>query len=88
MRFQMFEDIINEPESTNYMPEFNIRQVNYLFVKAVESKFNEELKPQYVKEMEDYNPAGLANLVRIQENNGTTTLEGLKGFKKSESVLN
>ena len=36
-----------------FKPEFNLRQCNFLFVKAVESKFNEEMKPDYVKELED-----------------------------------
>ena len=51
---QATDALVNAKE-LEFKPEFNLRQVKYLFVKAVESKFNEELKPQYIREIESMN---------------------------------
>lgn len=45
-------------------------------MRAVESKFNEELKPDYVKDIDNY-----------LESTQTHTGDNLKGYKKSEFVL-
>eukprot|EP00347_Sterkiella_histriomuscorum_P022344 403330810 len=83
-----------------FRPEFNIRQVNYLFVRAVESKFNDDLKPQYIKDMEAVQQSSIqqphshfesiqnikANAYDFQQND-PTDVKNMKGFKKSEYIL-
>ncbi|CDW85816.1 UNKNOWN [Stylonychia lemnae] len=70
----------DDPNQFVFKPDFNIRQCNYLFVRAVESKFNDDLKPQYVKEME----VGHSTILGGEKND---EVQALKGFKKSELVL-
>ena len=63
-------------DELTFRPEFSVRQCNFLFVRAVENKFDEELKPDYVKEMD-----------KLLSDLGKEEVASLKGFKKSEFQL-
>lgn len=65
----------------NMKSNFNYRQVNYLFVQAVESKFKDN-KPDYVKQLDIPN-----SQIQNQLSLGSVDEKPLKGFKKSEFVI-